>query len=542
MVVAARTGENSDTAELALEILITLALRNRDRVSLIWPLIHEYIAACTAAESSEQATPLVARAVAGLFRVCQRLLPYKEDTAEMLLSSLKLVQDVAPGAAWQLSERIAADVAALLKSSAPYIRTEADWRTICGLIRLSSANPEAVPLVYEALSVACRDSSALSGESYMPLLETCLNLIDKYKGSHTEAAARFLDCADALFGWLPGQGGGGGNHGNQNHHSGDDNNNNNDSDNTVLMVLSDETLLGLWLASVGIMAHGLCRADSRHLRDTSITTLHRTLIASAPLNLPMEVWVQTTRELLIPMVSDLAKLAATPKTAKSRPGLEKSVRLSVNMLTKVLLQYIPVICEDRDFYALWDAALTSLQTCMTIRQEAIMEAVPEAAKNMLLVLASSDVLVPGWNDAQGRSLWELTWAKSAGISSGLNPGMLQAAGIGGGLVEQQQQVAVVAVVDSLQPPLPSSSSGGGGGAVVVGGVDGADGVAVEKVAEDAAAAETKALLHKELSFDGHVGEIATGGVDKKVVEVVEKVKGEAAAVVVAEEPPACKQS
>lgn len=450
VVAAAITGEGSDTAELALEILITLALRNRDRITLIWPLVHEYIAACLSAESAEQVTPLVERAVAGLFRVCQRLLPYKENTAEMLLASLQLVVGLPQGAAWSLAEGIATDVLGLVKSSGPYIHTEADWRTIAALIRLTSARPEAVPAAFEALSMACRDPGALSSESYMPLLETCLQLIDRYKRSHPEAAVRFLDCADALFVWLPAQ-------------KTDSASSSlvaavhgatsvtNDNSSTTAVSMSDEALVDLWLTSVGVMARGLCREDVKQLRDTSITALHRTLIASAPLNLPAELWVQTTKELLIPLVSDLAKLAASPKAVKARPGLEKSVCLAVNMLTKVLLQYIPLMAPDKDFYALWNDALTALQACMDIKQEAVMESVPENVKNLLMVLANSGVLVPGWianncDGAERRSLWDLTWNKAGGISSGLNPGMLNAAGILSGGGKDMAEPAVVAPV------------------------------------------------------------------------------------------------
>ena len=45
-------------------------------------------------------------------QVCQRLLPYKEDTAEMLLHSLKLVIGLSGGVAWELAERIATEVSA----------------------------------------------------------------------------------------------------------------------------------------------------------------------------------------------------------------------------------------------------------------------------------------------------------------------------------------------------------------------------------------------------------------------------------------------
>lgn len=404
VVAAARTGESTDTAELALELLVTLALRNRDRVALIWPLIHEYLAACTAADTAEEANALVERAVMGLFRVCQRLLPYKEDTADMLLGSLRLVVGLAPQVAAALARSIAGELLALVKSSGRFVRTEAGWQTVAALIRQTAVRPEAAPAAYEALSIACRDPAVVSAESFMPLLETCLQLIDRYKGGNPEAAARFLDCADALFAWLPTQAP--------------------RAQDGAARRIPDETLLDLWLTTVGVLARGLCREDSKGIRDTSIASLHRTLLASVDLHLPMEIWVQTTRELLTPLVADLAKLAATPKAAKTRPGVDKSVRLAVNMLTKVLLQYIPVMQHDRDFFTLWAAALGALQDCMAVRNEGVMESVPENVKNLLLVLASSGVLTPAWGDAQGRSLWDLTWSKAGAISSGLNPHML----------------------------------------------------------------------------------------------------------------------
>lgn len=36
------------------------------------------------------------------------------------------------------------------------------------------------------------------------------------------------------------------------------------------------------------------------------------------------------------------------------------------------------------------------QDCMAVRHEAVQESVPENAKNMLLVLASSGILTPSW--------------------------------------------------------------------------------------------------------------------------------------------------
>ena len=54
--------------------------------------------------------PHVARAALGLLRACQRLLPYKEGTADALLKSLQLLLRLSPAAAWELAQPIATEV------------------------------------------------------------------------------------------------------------------------------------------------------------------------------------------------------------------------------------------------------------------------------------------------------------------------------------------------------------------------------------------------------------------------------------------------
>ena len=100
----------SPPAQLCLELVIAVALRNRDRLLLVWPLVHEYLAAVLSPEGPRGASALVARAALGLLRVCQRLLPYKEDTADALLRSLGLVLRLRPSAAWELAQRLATEV------------------------------------------------------------------------------------------------------------------------------------------------------------------------------------------------------------------------------------------------------------------------------------------------------------------------------------------------------------------------------------------------------------------------------------------------
>ena len=90
-----------------------VALRNRDRLLLIWPLVHDLLSTILAPESARTANALVRRAALGLMRICRRLLHYKADSAEALLRSLSMILRLDPTVAWDLAPAIAAEVGSL---------------------------------------------------------------------------------------------------------------------------------------------------------------------------------------------------------------------------------------------------------------------------------------------------------------------------------------------------------------------------------------------------------------------------------------------
>jgi hypothetical protein len=59
------------------------------------------------------ASMLVARAAAGVLRVCQRLLPYRGEAGRALLGSLQLLLRLSPAAAWDLAQPISAEARAV---------------------------------------------------------------------------------------------------------------------------------------------------------------------------------------------------------------------------------------------------------------------------------------------------------------------------------------------------------------------------------------------------------------------------------------------
>ncbi|KAK3259655.1 hypothetical protein CYMTET_31358, partial [Cymbomonas tetramitiformis] len=76
---------------------------------------------------------------------------------------------------------------------------------------------------------------------------------------------------------------------------------------------------------------------------------------------------------------------------------------------------------------LWTQVLEQFQKCMKCgRGDELTEAVPEALKNILLVMATQGVLRPPGNgtSAEAAALWEKTWKAAAAISPSLKPELL----------------------------------------------------------------------------------------------------------------------
>lgn len=122
----------------------------------------------------------VLQAALGLLRVCTRLLPYKESSAEPLLKSLGLLLRLDPAVAWELAAPLSAELLKMVKASAAFIRSARGWKTVCALINMTALHPEASQASFEAFSVVCKDEKLLSGSNFAPCLETALVFLDRH--------------------------------------------------------------------------------------------------------------------------------------------------------------------------------------------------------------------------------------------------------------------------------------------------------------------------------------------------------------------------
>mmetsp|Transcript_14182 Transcript_14182/g.35020 ORF Transcript_14182/g.35020 Transcript_14182/m.35020 type:complete len:83 (+) Transcript_14182:359-607(+) len=58
------------------------------------------------------------------------------------------------------------------------------------------------------------------------------------------------------------------------------------------------------------------------------------------------------------------------------------------------------------------------------KSELLAEAIPEALKNMVLMLHDKGTLREGWRDAEGGDLCDATWRAARKVSANLTPALL----------------------------------------------------------------------------------------------------------------------
>ncbi|GFR51100.1 hypothetical protein Agub_g13429 [Astrephomene gubernaculifera] len=434
-----------DASELCLELLFTVLLRNRDRITLLWPRAYEHFATIFQ-HSRECDTVLVQKAVMAMMRLCQRLLPYKAaDISEPLMRGIQLLSLVDEQVAHDLASTIALEIQSLLQGAAAYIHNQQAWMSICMLVKVIHLDPASFPVCLDTITWVVRES--LTVLNYHAVVSTAVDLLeravpDPRRGerqghpAHIAQAIRVVQSAEEWLElwWMS----------SQSRHPPE--------------ALERLGLLGFKADTWHLLLGWLCRLAKNtnlEVRTGTMSCLQRTVVAAERLLVPPGGLARSLSELLLPLGQDLVRCMGN----RDMPQCDVTVRELVRALSKMVLLYHSQLESLPSFGSVWRgilevlAAAAAANTAQVARSgggsggggglsaaavaaapthpagEVLAEALPEALKNMLLVLHSKGLLVEGWRDAEGGDLWDLTWRLTARIAPGLS---LQQLSIGRG--------------------------------------------------------------------------------------------------------------
>lgn len=393
------SAEEEEIAVFCLELLIGITLNNRDRFTLLWQGVYDHIA--NVVHSTLMPCSLAEKAVFGLLRICQRLLPYKETLTDELLKSLQLILKLDARVADAYCEHITQEVMHLVKGNAMQIRSHVGWRTITSLLSITARHPEASELGFETLSFVMAEGAYLLPANYV----LCVNAARQFAESrvgHVERSVKSLDLMAGsvvcLVKW---------------------------SLKTKEASMEEATKLSedlgeMWMRLV-LGLRKVCLDPREEVRNHAILSLQRCLTGVNEVILPNESWVQCFDLVILKLLDDLLEIARE-NSPKDYGNIEGSLALSMKLLSKAFLQFLQNLSKSPSFSKLWVGVLNCMERFMKLkfrgkRSEKIHELVPELLKNTLLVMKTNGILAPG--DDSGDSLWQLTWLHVKNIAPSL---------------------------------------------------------------------------------------------------------------------------
>ncbi|KAJ9173254.1 hypothetical protein P3X46_016411 [Hevea brasiliensis] len=383
--------DDEGASVFCLELLIAITLNNRDRIILIWQEVYEHIS--NVVQSTIMPCTLVEKAVFGLLRICQRLLPYKENLTDELLKSLQLILKLDARVADAYCEQITQEVMRLVKANATHIRSHVGWRTITSLLSITARHPEASETGFETLAfimsdgahllpsnyVFCVDAARQFAESRLGDVDRSVSALDMMAGS-VVCLARWSSEAQIAVGQ------------------------------EAAMKLSRD-IGEMWLR----MVQGLrkvCLDHREEVRNHAIVMLQRSLVGVDMIHLPIALWFQCFDLVIFTLLDDLLdiSLESSPKNYRK---MEETLVLAMKLMAKAFLQQLQDLSQQPSFCRLWLGVLNRMERYMKVkfrgkRSEKIHELVPELLKNILLVMKTTGVLKPS-DDIGGDSFWQLTW-------------------------------------------------------------------------------------------------------------------------------------
>ena len=386
------TADDEDAALFCLDAMFTVTMRNRDRLRSVLPILVSYLRAVL--QASPEPSPVCERVIFDLINMCVKLIPQKAELADDLLESLRLLFALEPAVADAFFGRIAADVDVIIQVGASNITTQQGWDTVCKLLMASARHPEAAEMGFSALSRVMREAAHVNATNVRSCLESASAFVDSEQGGDERSIAALQLLSDAnmaMCAWA--------------------------SSASVSDGDKAELIAGAW----GDLVRELSRISSEDtrsaVRDDAILTLQRVLLGAETLDASGDLWLTTFESNLLSM---LVELTESVRKTRGRDGgaAENTARIAVSCVSKTFLQYATKMQGD-DKATFANLLLAVIDAMSVLRKHAkteeLVEAVPEAIKNMLLVLCASGCV------NREDKLWGQMWGKCGAIDVELTP-------------------------------------------------------------------------------------------------------------------------
>jgi len=439
------------SAVLLLEVLTSVVSRADDKALLeLWPATFDFLTRLVSAANSFSSL-LNERVVASLLKLAVVVVK-QDDLRDSTFLALDMLRGLSPAVLGSVAEPLMTGLSRLFIENADRIHSETEWNLIFALFQATIHQEEAARLSFELIKqlAAGQLGAGLVPDNYAAFLHVLSAFANVAAGPAEEPALqRGRQIVDILR----------------------------DTQTAIPALIAQSSLSApraweaSWVPLLSAYAQ-LCLSPARELRQTAISSLQRTLLAPEILHSEMVDLTVIFEKVFFPMLDELLKPQVFRRDAE---GMGETRLRASALLCKIFLQYLVQLSESvgmRRMRELWIKILGYQDRFMhSGRRDQMFEAVPEALKNVLLVMNASGFLVPPF--IEGRSLdQQLLWDQTFERISPFLPELERE------LFPKPRQVVPVPFEDMQQPkrreasgqpgPGPGQAQAGGAGSPVVG--------------------------------------------------------------------------
>ncbi|KAK8865894.1 hypothetical protein IAR55_001042 [Kwoniella newhampshirensis] len=411
-----------------LEMMVSLASRNKQNISETWPIIFEYITALLSSAQSYSVL-LIERAVVGLLRLCL-IVSETPDLRDQLYIALDVLRSLPSTVLNAVSEQLMAGVARILEKDTTVIKNHTEWNLVIALFRATVAHPEASKVTLAIVQKMATSSNGsgrpeLTPDNYAGVVA----LLDEFATAAGAAVAgrqqqhrrsssigpqatlgptveRGLTALDSLY----------------------------ELRNVIPGMMSTSGLgehdafNAFWLPPLLVIGKQ-CVNGCRDIRQRAMAYLQRLLLSPQLLSGDESALPTIFDRVLFPVLEELLK----PQVFERDPHGMADTRLkAATLLCKIFLQYVVRLVESGSAVeGLFVRVLDKLERFMRGERDLLNEA-GESLKNVVLVMHSSNLLLPppdqgsGLDDTRSADQKDL-WAKSSERIERVLPGFLNEA-------------------------------------------------------------------------------------------------------------------
>ncbi|KAH6800784.1 GNOM-like 2 [Perilla frutescens var. hirtella] len=411
--------EEEETVSFCWELISSMTLANRHRISTFWPYYHDFLLEVTQFPLFSP-IPFSEKAIISLMKMCLKLLSSDhllDGSEELIFKSINLM--------WRMEKEILETCCEFLLQAASKIiadypnklQSQLGWMSVLHLLSVTGRHPETYDQGVETLIHLMSDQNHITRTNYTYCID-CAFAFVALRNSRVDKNMKIMDLlaesASLLVEWYKG---GYSDPGSSMTIGSNGNSISVEESSRIYNPISFFQRLGESLKKTSL-------ARREEVRNHAVLSLQRSFLRGEDLLFTPTSCINSFYNIIFAMVDDLhekmLQYSRRENAERETRSMEGTLKVSMEVLTNLYLHFLKPISESNNFRTFWLGILRRMDTCMKADlgeygESKLPNVIPELLKSIVLSMKENDILKITAED----DLWDVTFYQIQWIAPAL---------------------------------------------------------------------------------------------------------------------------